>query len=73
VGGLSEIVELDRTGMLAYVGNPESIAWCVNKILSDYGYSNWLIHNAKKKVDDVYSWEVVAKKVSEVYERACKG
>jgi glycosyltransferase involved in cell wall biosynthesis len=72
VGGLSEIVEHDRTGMLAYV-NPDSIAWCVNKILSDYGYSNWLIHNAKKKVDDVYSWEVVAKKVSEMYERACKG
>jgi len=72
IGGLSEIVEHDRTGMLAYAGNPESIAWCVNKALSDYRYSNWLIQNAKKKVDDVYSWEVVAKRVSEVYEKACK-
>jgi glycogen(starch) synthase len=70
VGGLSEIVEHDRTGMLAYKESPESIAWCVNKILSDHGYSEWLTNNAKKKVDDVYSWKSVAKKVTEVYERA---
>jgi len=72
VGGLSEIVEHDRTGMLAYTENPESIAWCVNKALSDHGYSNWLIENAKKKVNEVYSWESVAKKVTEVYKKACE-
>jgi glycogen(starch) synthase len=72
VGGLSEIIENDRTGMLAYKENPESIAWCVSKVLSDDGYSKWLTQNAKKKVDEVYSWESVAKKVTEVYERACE-
>ena len=73
VGGLSEIIEHDRTGMLAFRENPGSVAWCVNKVLSDEGYSRWLTQNAKKRVGEVYSWESVARKVSKVYERACKG
>ena len=73
VGGLSEIIEHDKTGMLAFKENPESVAWCVNKILSDDGYSRWLTQNAKKRVEEVYSWESVARKVSKVYERACRG
>jgi glycosyltransferase involved in cell wall biosynthesis len=72
VGGLSEIVEHDRTGMHAYAANPESIAWCVNKLLSDYEYSQWISENAKKRIKEQYSWEAAAKKTSEVYELACK-
>lgn len=73
VGGLSEIVERDRTGVSVYTKNPESIAWGVNKVLSDPGYSKWLIQNAKKKVEEVYSWQAVAKRTVEVYEEACTG
>jgi len=72
VGGLSEIIEHDRTGMLAYSENPESFAWCVNKVLSDHGYADWIIENAKKKVNEEYSWESVARKVSEVYRKTCE-
>jgi len=72
IGGLADIVEHDRTGVLTYPENPESIAWGVNKVLSDPGYMSWLIHNAKKKVHDVYSWEAVARKTSEVYEEASR-
>jgi glycosyltransferase involved in cell wall biosynthesis len=73
VGGLADIVEHDRTGVLVYAKNPESLAWGVNKVLSDIGYSEWLVRNAKKKVDDVYSWKAVAKRTIEVYEEVCKG
>ena len=73
VGGLSEIVERDRTGVSVYTKNPESIAWGVNKVLSDPRYSKWLIQNAKKKVEEVYSWQAVAKRTVEVYEEACTG
>jgi len=72
VGGLADIVEHDRTGVLVYPKNPESVAWGVNKVLSDQGYSEWLVRNAKKKVNDVYSWQSVAKRTSEVYEEVCK-
>jgi len=70
VGGLTDIIEHDRTGVLVYPENPESIAWGVNKVLSDPGYAQWLIQNAKKKIREVYSWEAVAKKTCEVYEEA---
>ncbi len=72
VGGLAEIIEHDRTGVLVYSKNFESIAWGVNRVLSDPGYSNWLVQNAKRKVREVYSWEAVAKKTIEVYEEVCE-
>ena len=72
VGGLAEIVERDRTGVSVYARNPESIAWGVSKVLSDSKYSERLIQNAKKKVEEVYSWEAVAKRTVEVYEEACR-
>jgi glycogen(starch) synthase len=71
VGGLSEIVEHDKTGVHAYIENPESIAWGVNKVLSDHSYSQWLIQNAKKKVEDVYSWKAVSQRTTEVYMQVC--
>jgi len=72
VGGLADIVEHDRTGVLTYPENPESIAWGVNKVLSDPEYMRWLIHNAKKKVHEEYGWETVARKTSEVYEEVSR-
>ncbi len=71
VGGLAEIIEHDRTGILAYARNPDSISWGVNKILGDHGYSQWLTQNAKRKVLDTYCWENVAKETIKVYEKAC--
>ncbi|MEM2914020.1 MAG: glycosyltransferase family 4 protein, partial [Candidatus Bathyarchaeia archaeon] len=61
VGGLAEIIDHDKTGILVYSRNPESIAWGVNKVLSNSGYSQWLTQNAKRKVKEIYSWENVAK------------
>ena len=72
VGGLAEIVEHDRTGVLVYPKNPESIAWGVNRVLADPGYSQSMIQNAKKKVQEVYSWKAVAQRTIEVYEDACR-
>jgi len=72
IGGLADIIEHDRTGVLVYPENPESLAWGVNKVLSDPGYSQWLIHNAKKRVQEAYSWEAAARKTSEVYEEVAR-
>jgi glycosyltransferase involved in cell wall biosynthesis len=71
VGGLSEIIDHDRTGVRVFNENPESIAWGVNRVLSDQGYSHWLTQNAKKKVEDVFSWKAVSKRTIEVYMQAC--
>ena len=69
VGGLAEIIEHEKTGVLVYPGNPESIAWGVNRVLSDPGFSRWITENAKNKVKEVYSWNAIAEKTVALYER----
>jgi len=68
VGGLAEIIEHDRTGVLVYPRNPESIAWGVSRVLLDSGYARWLVQNARRKVQEEYSWEAIAQRTIEVYE-----
>jgi len=72
VGGLSEIIEHDKTGVLVYARNLESIAWGICRVLSDPGYSRWLAQNAKRKVQESYSWDAAAERTIKVYEEACR-
>jgi glycogen(starch) synthase len=67
VGGLSEVIEHDRTGVFVYPRSPDSIAWGIGKVLTDPSYSKWLAENAKDKLEKEYSWETVAMKTVEVY------
>ncbi len=67
VGGLAEVVEHDRTGILVYSRNPESIAWGVDRVLSDSGHSGWLTENAREMIQKAYSWDGIAKKTVKVY------
>jgi glycogen(starch) synthase len=69
VGGLSEVIEHDRTGIFVYPKNPDSIAWGIDHILSDPDHAKWLTENAKEKLHNAYSWEAVAMKTVEVYRK----
>jgi len=70
VGGLAEIVEHDRTGVHVYPRNPSSIAWGIDRVLSDRDYVRRLVDNAREVVQGSYTWEAVAEKTIRVYERA---
>jgi glycogen(starch) synthase len=69
VGGLAEVIEHDRTGLFVYPKNPESIAWGIDRVLSDPGHAKWLTENAKEKLHKAYSWEAVAMKTVDVYRK----
>lgn len=69
VGGLSEVIEHDRTGLLVYPRSPESIAWGIDRIVSDSDHAKWLTENAKDILHKDYSWEAVAMKTVEVYRK----
>jgi glycogen(starch) synthase len=69
VGGLSEVIEHDRTGLFVFPRSPESIAWGIDRVLSDPDHAKWLIENAKEKLHKAYSWEAVAMKTVEVYRK----
>jgi len=68
-GGLSEIVEHDKTGVRAYLNDPDSLAWGILRVLSDREYAERLAQNACKKVVEVYSWRRIADGTKSVYER----
>jgi len=70
VGGLAEIVEHDRTGVHVYPRDPGSIAWGIDRVLSDRSYVERLVHNAREVVQDTYTWEAVADRTLRVYGRA---
>jgi glycosyltransferase involved in cell wall biosynthesis len=69
VGGLTEIIDHDRTGIFVYPRDPESIAWGIGKILSDSDHARFITKNAKEELHKSYSWEAVAIKTVEVYKK----
>jgi glycosyltransferase involved in cell wall biosynthesis len=68
-GGLSEIVEHDRTGVKVYHANVESLAWGIIRVLTDEPYANQLRTNASQRVLDLYSWNQIAARTRKLYEK----
>jgi glycosyltransferase involved in cell wall biosynthesis len=73
VGGLPDFIQHDRTGVLTYPRNPESIAWGIDHILSNPGHAEWLVKNAGEVVQKAYSWDAIAKSTGDLYEEVGEG
>jgi glycosyltransferase involved in cell wall biosynthesis len=67
-GGLSEIVNHDVDGVKAYTGNPDSLAWGINRVLTDEVYANTLRTNAYRKIQEKYNWDKIAQQTLTMYE-----
>lgn len=67
-GGLSEIVEHDKTGTGVFAGNEGSVAWGVTRVLLDPGYANWIKSNAYRKALEVYDWAEIGRETKQFYE-----
>lgn len=67
-GGLSEIVNHDVDGVKAYTGNPDSLAWGINRVLTDEAYANTLRTNAYRKIQEKYNWDKIAQQTMTMYE-----
>lgn len=67
IGGLSEIVEHDKTGVKVYVNNPDSLAWGIVEVLLNEGYANRIKDNAYKRVQEKYNWDKIAQQTRDVY------
>jgi glycosyltransferase involved in cell wall biosynthesis len=69
VGGLSEIVEHDKTGVKIYANSPDSLAWGVTRVLTDTKYADTLRNGSYEQVQQVYDWNTIAARTKTVYER----
>ncbi len=68
VGGLSENIDNFYDGIKVYPA-PESIAWGVNYIVDDAEGVRLMGERGRNKVDRKFRWEVVARKILDVYKK----
>jgi len=60
------IIRNFEDGILAYV-QPESIAWCVNRLLSNPEEMRRLATAGSQRIDEEFSWDRIAVRTEEVY------
>jgi len=68
VGGISEIIENRKSGILIPPENPEKMLEEINNLLIDHKISEKLIENAFKFIIENYSWSVLLPKYIKLYE-----
>jgi glycosyltransferase involved in cell wall biosynthesis len=67
VGGLEDIVVNGETGILVEPGSEEQLAEAIELLLDDEPYRRRLGANARRVVEERYSWDVVLDRIVDVY------
>ena len=67
VGGILDLVEDQKTGILVEPGNAEAITQAILKIRSSPDFARSLVQNAKMNLN-AYHWQNIALKVFQIYE-----
>lgn len=72
VGGITDFIDDNETGIFCAPNNPQSIANSVNLILTNHSIKENILNNAYHRVVDRYSWETVSTKMKEVFDKVSK-
>jgi glycosyltransferase involved in cell wall biosynthesis len=67
VGGLQYTVVPEETGLLAPPKDDVAFATAIDRILSNAEWRNQLSYAARKRVEDMFSWDGVATQLSKLY------
>jgi glycosyltransferase involved in cell wall biosynthesis len=66
-GGLPEVVQHGRTGIVTQANDPNSIAWGILEVLKKPEYARDLVENAYREVHQRFSWDKLAQQTEAVY------
>jgi glycosyltransferase involved in cell wall biosynthesis len=66
-GGLPEVVEHNRTGIVTRANDPDSLTWGILQVLQNPEYSQQLVEQAYKSIAERFSWHDLAKQTCGVY------
>lgn len=72
VGGVIDIIENNKTGLIVPPADPQAMAEAIIKIINDKELVLKLAQEAYKKVEEKYGVELMVKKTIEVYKEACE-
>jgi glycogen synthase len=67
VGGIVEVVEDGKTGILVPPARPDELASALRRVLADPGMARAMGTAGRKRVEDSFSWASVAARTEEVY------
>ena len=70
VGGILEVVEDGKTGLLVPPGNAQALAAALRTLLEDPGRARAMGKAGRKRVEERFSWASVAARTQEVYGEA---
>ncbi|TAF52461.1 MAG: glycosyltransferase family 1 protein [Oscillatoriales cyanobacterium] len=68
-GGLPEVVQHTKTGVVTEANNRDSLAWGILEVLKNPGYGRWLVDNAYEDLERRFSWPKLAMETEWVYQR----
>lgn len=66
-GGLPEVVQHTKTGIVTWTNNADSLAWGILEVLKNPGYKQWLIDNAYEDLERRFNWYKLAQQTQNVY------
>jgi glycosyltransferase involved in cell wall biosynthesis len=66
-GGLPEVVQHGKTGIVTEVGNPESLAVGILKVLKAPDYATSLVKNAYQDLKSRFGWPELGRQTEKVY------
>ncbi len=69
-GGPNEYVQHETNG-LKIEPNPNSIAWGVCALFSNFEWSRWMGQNGRKAVEQRFTWEQISEQMLAIYEEVC--
>ena len=67
IGGMPEIVEHDRTGLVVEPGNPQALADAISKVISNPVKAKMMSRAGRKKVLQHYTWSKITEKLVDCY------
>jgi len=73
VGGIPEVIENYKEGILIPPENPKELAKAINKLLDNKNLREELAENAYKKIKENYSIEQYAEKILDLYKQLIYG
>jgi glycosyltransferase involved in cell wall biosynthesis len=73
VGGIPEVVEHDRTGLLAPAGDVGALTEAVNALLGDAERRRAMGLAAQRRARERFSTEKIVTRYEELYRRVCGG
>lgn len=72
IGGITDIIEDHKTGLLTRPGDPDDIAKKVLLLLSDKGLQTYLSRNAITLIHKKFSWDIVSKQFFDAFQHSIK-